>query len=98
MSELKIRQVRKLFNKGQLKLSGTDKLRVELERAKNEKFLHTLRNKLKTKKNAENPELLEQLSTGLERQAIVNRASETGVFEDPNPFVKPGGISSELKM
>jgi hypothetical protein len=92
VSELKIRQVRKLFNKTQLTLTERDSLKVRLERAKNERFLHGVRNKLRPKKNANHPELLEQLSEGLERQATINKASETGIFEDPNPFVKPGGI------
>ena len=91
MSELKIRQVRKLFNTGQLgHLKDEDKMKVISERAKNDSFLHSIRNKLKSKKNAKNEDLLEQLSYGLERQSVINEASQTGIFEDPNPFVKPG--------
>jgi len=91
--------VRKLFSQGQLQhLSQGDKMKVLSERKMNDGFLHRIRNRLKSKKNAQNPELLEQLSEGLERQVVINKASETGIFEDPNPFVKPGGISSELKM
>ena len=93
MSELKIRQVRKLFRKTDLgHLSADDQIKVQSERDKNDAFLKRIRNQEKTKWGKNHPELLEQLSEGLERQAVINSASQTGVFEDPNPFVKPGGL------
>ena len=95
MSELKIRQVRKLFRKTDLShLSADDQIKVQSERKKNDIFLKRIRNHEKTKWGKNHPELLEQLSEGLERQATINKASETGIFEDPNPFVKPWGYSN----
>ena len=59
-------------------------------RTKNDDFLHRVRNKLRSEKQKNNPDLLSDLAEGLQRQATINKASDTGIFQDPNPFVKPG--------
>jgi len=90
-----LRQVRKLFRKTDLgHLSDEQREKVLSEREKNDAFLKRIRNMEKVKRNKNHPDLLEQLSEGLERQAVINSASQTGIFEDPNPFVKPGGYSN----
>ena len=92
LSELKIRQVRREFKRTQIShLPAAFALDLERKRKLNNDGLKFVANKLRSKKNAKDEVLLSEKAYREERQGVLNTASETGTYEDPNPFVKPGG-------
>ena len=98
VSELKVRQARQQFYRGQLHEDPAIAQDMLRRREAVNKRLHTCRNKMRTEKNATNETVLIEYADCLQVQADLNAQADGITGDDPaDPHVKPQGLSS-LKM